>query len=187
MLILIEGFYTYGGLSGRDLEVVARGLEEVTNEDYLRFRTGQVRWFGEKITQLGIGIVRPTGGHAVFIDAGSIFPEVPRDQFPGHVLVVELYREGGIRAVEIGSLMFGAIDRDTGKFIPAPCELVRLAVPRRVYTQSHLGYVVDILKKIKETSRHTTGFKLTYQSEFLRHFTARLAPIIPTPSPATNP
>ncbi len=179
LLILIEGYRTYGGLAGRDLEAVARGLEEVTDEDYLKFRPAQVHWLGEKISELGIRVVRPIGGHAVFIDARSVFPRIPREQFPGHVLVVELYREGGIRAVEIGSLMFGAVDPETGKFIPAPYEFVRLAVPRRVYTESHLSYVVDILRKIQDKKDLTTGYKLIYESKYLRHFTARLAPMAP--------
>ncbi len=177
LLILVEGFYTYGGLSGRDLEAVARGLEEVTDEDYLRYRTGQVHWFGEQISRLGIKIVQPTGGHAVFIDARSVFPHVPREQFPGHVLVAEMYREGGIRAVEIGSLMFGSVDPDTGAFVPAPYELVRLAIPRRVYTESHLAYVAEVLGTIQQKGDLTAGYKLTYQSKYLRHFTARLEPL----------
>ena len=177
LLILIEGFRTYGGMAGRDLEAVARGLEEVTDEDYLRFRTAQVRWLGLRITEHGIKIVQPTGGHAVFVDARSVFPRIPQDQFPGHALVVELYREGGIRAVEIGSLMFGHRDAMTGEFVPAPYELVRLAVPRRVYTESHLAYVADVLGQIKKTRRLETGYKLIHESKYLRHFTARLAPV----------
>ena len=178
LLILIEGFRTYGGMAGRDLEAVARGLEEVTDEDYLAFRTAQVRWLGERITEAGIRIVQPTGGHAVFVDARSVFPRIPPDQFPGHALVVELYREGGIRAVEIGSLMFGCHDTITGTFVPAPHELVRLAIPRRVYTESHLAYVADILHRIRDTRRLETGYKLVHEAKFLRHFTARLAPVV---------
>jgi tryptophanase len=180
LLILIEGYRTYGGMAGRDLEAVSRGLEEVTDEDYLRFRTTQVRWLGEKIEELGIRVVRPIGGHAVFIDACSVFPLIPKEQFPGHVLTIELYREGGIRAVEIGSLMFGAVNPETGKFVPAPYELVRLAVPRRVYTESHLAYVVEALRQIQKKKDLTTGYKLIYESKYLRHFTARLAPVTPT-------
>ncbi len=179
LLILIEGYRTYGGLAGRDLEAVARGLEEVTDEEYLRFRTAQVRWLGEQICESGIQIVQPTGGHAVFIDACSVFPHIPREQFPGHALVVELYREGGIRAVEIGSLMFGSIDPKTGSFRPAPYELVRLAIPRRVYTESHLRYVVNVLGTIRQHPERNTGYELIYQSKYLRHFTARLAPVAP--------
>jgi tryptophanase len=139
----------------------------------------QVHWLGERISELGIRVVRPIGGHAVFIDARSVFPRIPREQFPGHVLVVELYREGGIRAVEIGSLMFGSVEPETGKFVPAPYELVRLAVPRRVYPESHLAYVVDILRKIRNEKDLATGYKLIYESKYLRHFTARLAPMAP--------
>jgi len=179
LLILIEGFRTYGGMAGRDLEAVALGLEEVTNEDYLKYRTTQVRWFGEKIKETGIKIVQPTGGHAVFIDARSVLPHIPPEQFPGHALVVELYIEGGIRAVEIGSLMFGHVDPNTRKFVPAPYELVRLAVPRRVYTESHLGYVADTLGRILEKKESVRGYELVYESQYLRHFTARLAPIEP--------
>jgi len=179
LLILIEGFRTYGGMAGRDLEAVALGLEEVTNEDYLKYRTTQVRWFGEKIKETGIKIVQPTGGHAVFIDARSVLPHIPSEQFPGHALVVELYIEGGIRAVEIGSLMFGHVDPNTQKFVPASHELVRLAVPRRVYTESHLGFVADTLGRILEKKNSVHGYKLVYESQYLRHFTARLAPIEP--------
>ncbi len=179
LLILVEGFRTYGGLAGRDLEVVARGLEEVTDEQYLRARTAQVAWLGEKIKELGIGIVEPTGGHAVFIDARTVFPEIPCRQFPGHTLVIELYRQGGIRAVEIGSLMFGHADAETGEFVPAPYELVRLAIPRRVYTESHLAYVVETLDHIRRHKETACGYELVYESKYLRHFTARLAPVAP--------
>jgi tyrosine phenol-lyase len=166
--ILYEGYITYGGMSGRDLEAAAAGLEEVLNGEYLGHRVGQVAYLGEKLEALGIPTVRPYGGHAVFVDAGKFLPHIPPAQFPGHALAVALYREGGIRAVEIGSLMFG-----TGEAQPAS-ELVRLAIPRRVYTQSHLDYVVDVFGRIKARQARLKGFEIIYEAPYLRHFTARL-------------
>jgi tryptophanase len=166
--ILYEGYITYGGMSGRDLEAAAAGLEEVLNVDYLGHRVGQVAYLGEKLEALGIPTVRPYGGHAVFVDAGKFLPHIPPEQFPGHALAVSLYREGGIRAVEIGSLMFG-----TGEAQPAS-ELVRLAIPRRVYTQSHLDYVVEIFARVRARKAELKGFEIVYEAPYLRHFTARL-------------
>ena len=166
--ILYEGYITYGGMSGRDLEAAAAGLEEVLDFDYLGHRVGQVEYLGKKLEDLGIPTVRPFGGHAVFIDAGKFLPHIPPSQFPGHALAVALYREGGIRAVEIGSLMFG-----TGDAQPT-LELVRMALPRRVYTQSHLDYVADVCSRIKAKRKELKGFEITYEAPFLRHFTARL-------------
>jgi len=175
--ILYEGFVTYGGLSGRDLEAAAAGLEEVLDFAYLSHRVGQINYLGDRLHELGIPTVRPYGGHAVFVDAGAFLPHIPADQFPGHTLVVALYREGGIRAVEIGSLMFGGSD------IKPPMELVRLAIPRRVYTQSHLDYVVDVFARIKAQREKLNGFEITYQAPFLRHFTARLKELNPQSHP----
>lgn len=180
-LILIEGFPTYGGLAGRDLEVLAVGLEEVLDFDYLDFRIEQVAYFGEKIKEAGMPIIEPTGGHAVFIDAGQLLPHIPAGQFPGHALAVEFYLEGGVRSVEIGSLMFGGIDPDTGIEFFAPRELVRMCLPRRVYTNSHLDYIAEVAQKIVSRKDSIRGYKVTKQTEFLRHFTCDLAVCEPEP------
>ncbi|GAB4322405.1 MAG: tryptophanase [Candidatus Zixiibacteriota bacterium] len=174
MMVVIEGFPTYGGLAGRDLEAVARGLEEVLTPEYLSYRTGQVQWLGDRLTEAGAAVVRPIGGHAVFIDAGAMYPHIPASQFPGQTLTIGFYREGGIRTVEIGSMMFGGSDPETGEQSFAPHELVRLAVPRRVYTATHLQQVVDTYRILYSKRERATGFAIDYQSQFLRHFTARL-------------
>jgi tyrosine phenol-lyase len=174
LLIIIEGFLTYGGMSGRDIEAVAAGLEEALNEDYLAYRVGQIEYFGKIIEQAGAQIIRPTGGHAIFIDAGKFLPHIPKEQFPAQSLAVELYREGGIRAVEIGSLMFGGYDPVTGEELKAPRELVRLAVPRRVYTASHLDYVADVIGRIAKRKETLKGLKITRQATYLRHFTIEM-------------
>ena len=177
LLIVIEGFLTYGGMSGRDIEAVATGLREVLNEDYLAYRVGQMEYFGRIIEQAGAPIIKPTGGHAIFIDAGKFLPHIPPGQFPGQSLSVEFYRAGGVRAVEIGSLMFSGEDHETGKKFFAPRELVRLAVPRRVYTASHLDYVADVVAQIAKVKESLNGFKVVREAQFLRHFTAELAEI----------
>jgi tryptophanase len=169
--ILYEGFVTYGGLSGRDLESAAAGLEEVLNFAYLSHRVAQVAYLGAQLHEVGVPTVRPWGGHAVSVDAGKTLPHIPREQFPGHALVVALYREGGIRAVEIGSLMFGHSDK------PPLMELVRLAIPRRVYTQSHLDYVVEVFARVMAKRESIRGFEITHQAPFLRHFTAKMREI----------
>lgn len=174
VMVVVEGFPTYGGLAGRDLEAVARGLEEVTDPDYLEYRVGQVEWLGKQLAEAGAKIVRPVGGHAVFIDAGALYPHIPPDEFPGHVLAVGFYREGGIRTVEIGSLMFGGVDPATHQPVHPPHELVRLAIPRRVYTVSHLNHVVQTFSGLYQKRNEARGFAIEYQSPFLRHFTARL-------------
>ncbi len=174
LLIVIEGFTTYGGMSGRDIEAMAAGLKEVLNEDYLAYRVGQIEYFGKIIEEAGAPIIRPTGGHAIFIDAGKVLPHVPSDQFPGQALTVELYREGGVRGVEIGSLMFGGYDPNTGEKLTAKKELVRLAVPRRVYTASHLEYVAESIKKIVARKDKIAGYKIARQAAYLRHFTVEL-------------
>jgi tryptophanase len=174
LLIVIEGFPTYGGMSGRDIEAVAVGLSEVLKEDYLAYRVGQMEYFGKILEQAGAPIIKPVGGHAIFIDAGRYLPHIPADQFPGQTLVVELYREGGIRAVEIGSIMFGGYDPNTGEKITAPRELVRLAVPRRVYTGSHLEYVARTMERITARKDSLRGYKITRQATLLRHFTIEL-------------
>ncbi len=173
-LILIEGFLTYGGLAGRDLEAVARGLEDVMNEDYLAYRTGQIAAIGEMLEASGIPFVKPTGGHALFLDAKSFLPHIPQEQFPGQSLNCELYREVGVRAVEIGSLMFAEPHPDTGVIVTPPMELVRLAIPRRVYTESHLRYVVEGITRIYERRDTLKGMRITWAPKALRHFRAHL-------------
>lgn len=176
-LIVIEGFPTYGGLAGRDLEAVSRGLREVLDENYLRFRVGQVEHFGSLLTQAGIPIMRPTGGHAVYIDAKQLLPHIPQAHFPAQALSVALYREGGVRGVEIGSVMFGKEHPETGELIPAPMELVRLAIPRRVFTNSHLEYVAGVLSDIREMRHDLRGLRMTFAPKVLRHFSCRFEEI----------
>jgi tyrosine phenol-lyase len=164
LLILTEGFPTYGGLAGRDLEAIAVGLEEVVHEDYLHYRIRSTEYLGEKINQAGVPIVLPVGGHAVYIDAENMLPHIPKEQFPGQALAVELYKAGGIRGVEIGSVMFGKA---------AKMELVRLAIPRRVYTQSHIDYVIEVILEVNARKDKIRGMKITWQPPALRHFTAK--------------
>jgi tryptophanase len=173
LLILTEGFPTYGGLAARDLEAIAIGLEEVLHEDYLQYRIGSVKYLGEKIAQAGVPIVQPPGGHAIYIDARAMLPHIRPLEYPGQALVAELYLEAGIRSVEIGSVMFARKDPKTGKEIPAPMELVRLAIPRRVYTQSHIDYVVEAILQVYQRRERIRGMKIAYEAPFLRHFTAK--------------
>ncbi|MGA7907944.1 MAG: tryptophanase [Candidatus Sulfotelmatobacter sp.] len=168
LLILTEGYPTYGGLAGRDLEAVAVGLQEALHEDYLRYRIVSTAYLGNHIAEQGVPIVQPPGGHAVYLDARAFLPHIPPEQFPGVALAAELYLEGGIRSVEIGSLMFGAA---------AKMDLLRLAIPRRVYTQSHIDYVVEVILEVWKRRAKIRGLKLSYEAPFLRHFTARLQPI----------
>ena len=176
-LILREGFPTYGGLAGRDLEALSTGLYEGLNEDYLDYRLKQTAYFAGKIREIGIPIIEPAGGHAVYLDAGTLLPQIPQKEFPGQALTAALYLEGGIRGVEIGSVMFACKDPDSGEIVYPKLELVRLALPRRVYTQSHLDYVADILKEIWEKRESYRGYRITYAPKFLRHFTARFEPL----------
>ncbi len=177
LLILVEGFPTYGGLAGRDLEAMARGLEEVTDEDYLAFRIGQVRALGDLLDQAGVPIVKPVGGHAVYVDAKRFLPHIPQSQFPGQSLVVELYRRYGIRGVEVGSLMFAEKDPRTGETKYPALELVRLAIPRRVYTTTHMNYVADAVIDLYRHREELRGLRITHEAPVLRHFTARLEPV----------
>ena len=176
-LIIREGFVTYGGLAGRDLDAMAVGLYEGLNESYLAYRLSQTAYLSEKIRQLGIPIIEPPGGHAVYIDAGHMLPHLSHGEFPGQALTVELFLEGGIRGVEIGSVMFAHPDPDTGEMVYPALEMVRLAIPRRVYTQSHLDYVADVLARIYDRAGQICGYKFTYAPELLRHFTARFQPL----------
>ena len=177
MLILIEGFTTYGGLAGRDLAAIAIGLEEVLEERYLAHRVGQVRRFGERLVAAGVPIVLPIGGHAVFLDARRFLPHLPQSAFPAQALTCALYLEGGIRGVEIGGLMFGTPDEATGKWTWPELELVRLAVPRRVYTDAHLDHVVEACAKILACRDTIRGLRIVSRAPVLPHFTARLEPI----------
>lgn len=168
LLILTEGYPTYGGLAGRDLEAIAVGVQEALHEDYLQYRIASTAYLGKHIAGQGVPIVQPPGGHAIYIDARAFLPHIPPEQFPGVALAAELYLEGGIRSVEIGTLMFGPA---------AKMDLVRLAIPRRVYTQSHIDYVVEAILEVWKQRHKIQGLKLTYEAPFLRHFTARLAPV----------
>ena len=176
-LIITEGFRTYGGMSGRDLEAVAIGLQEGLNEDYLKYRIEQTAYLGESLLEQGIPIVQPPGGHAIYLDARSILPNISQEYFPGQALSVSLYIEGGIRTAEIGGLMFAYIDEKTGKTIYPELELVRLAIPRRVYTRSHLDFVVQTVKKVMDNRHTLKGLRITYQPKLLRHFTVELEEI----------
>jgi tyrosine phenol-lyase len=168
LLILTEGYPTYGGLAGRDLEAIAVGLQEVLHEDYLQYRIASTAYLGNHIAAQGVPIVQPPCGHAVYIDARSFLPHIPPAQFPGVALAAELYLEGGIRSVEIGTLMFGSA---------AKMDLVRLAIPRRVYTQSHVDYVVEVILEVWKNRDKIQGLKLSHEAPFQRHFTARLEPV----------
>jgi tryptophanase len=176
LLIVTEGFPTYGGLAGRDLEAIAQGLDEVLDEHYLTYRLRSVEYLGNKLTEAGVPILLPPGGHAIYIDAKRFLPHVPPDQYPGQAIVAALYTVGGIRSVEIGSVMFGKYDAE-GKHIPPPMELVRLAIPRRVYTQSHIDYVIECVVEVFNNRKKLSGYKIVYEAPQLRHFTARFQPL----------
>src|ERR687893_1688953 len=173
LLILTEGFPTYGGMAGRDLDAIAVGLHEALDEDYLLYRITSTTYLGEHIAEAGVPIVQPPGGHAIYLDAAAFFPQIPPLQLPGQALVAELYIEAGIRAVEIGTVMFGRHNSATGEETPAAMELVRLAIPRRVYTQSHIDYVIEAILEIWKRRSTVSGYRFTEQAPMLRHFTAR--------------
>jgi tryptophanase len=177
LLIITEGFPTYGGLAGRDLDAIAIGLQEVMDENYLQYRIRSIAYLTEKLIAARVPVMQPAGGHAVYLDAKAFLPHIPVSQYPGQVLVGALYLEGGIRSVEIGSLMFGKYDAD-GNLIPAMMELVRLAIPRRVYTQSHIDYVAEIIIEVFQNRHQYKGLKIIDEVPFLRHFTAKLASVI---------
>lgn len=171
LLIITEGFVTYGGLAGRDMDAIAVGLREIFDPDYLHYRISSTAYLGEHLHKKGIPLVMPVGGHAVYLDARKLYPHIPVHEYPGQALVCELYLKGGIRCVEIGSVMFGKYDK-RGKLIPASRELVRLAIPRRVYTQSHIDYIIEVFDEIIQTKDSVRGLRITHEPEFLRHFTA---------------
>jgi tryptophanase len=176
LLILTEGFPTYGGLAGYDLEAVATGLEEVLDEDYLTYRVRSVAYLAEQAVAAGVPVVQPPGGHAVYLDATALLPHIPPSQYPAQSLAVALYRIGGVRGVEIGSVMFGKPQPD-GSETPAAMELVRLAIPRRTYTQSHVDYVGEVIAEVAGRKADLRGYRIVQQAPWLRHFTAAFEPL----------
>ena len=176
LLIITEGFTTYGGLSGRDMEAIALGLNEVFDEDYLKYRIKSTAYLGDRLHAMGIPLIWPIGGHAVYIDAKELYSQIPVNEYPGQALVCQLYLLGGIRSCEIGSVMFGKYDANN-VLIPASMELVRLAIPRRVYTQSHIEYVIEVFERIMLERHKAFGIKITEEPKFLRHFTSKFEPI----------
>jgi tryptophanase len=177
LMILREGFLTYGGLAGRDLEALARGLMEGVQESYLAYRIGQTAYLGERLMEGGVPIVEPPGGHAVYVDTRRFLPDIPQSQFPGVALTSRLYLDYGIRAVELGSLAFAHEDPETGEVKYPALDLVRLTLPRRVYTQTHIDYVADAVTELYRNRDRIKGLRITYQAPFMRHFTARLEPV----------
>ncbi|MDD5370209.1 MAG: tryptophanase [Anaerolineaceae bacterium] len=176
-LILREGFITYGGLAGRDLDAMAVGLLEGLDESYLAYRLGQTAYLADKILRAGVPIIEPAGGHAIYLDAGHFLPHIPQSEFPGQALAAELYLQGGIRSIEIGSVMFAHPDPDSGQMLHPKLEMVRLAIPRRVYTQSHMDYVAEVLSCLAEQRESIRGYRITYAPVLLRHFTACFEPL----------
>ncbi|MGO9560342.1 MAG: tryptophanase [Acidimicrobiales bacterium] len=175
LLILTEGFPTYGGLAGRDLEAIAQGLEEVVNHDYLRYRIGSTSYLGDAVMRVGMPILQPPGGHAVYLDAGALLPQIAPLEYPGQALAVALYESGGIRSCEVGTVMFGR--HADGSEHPAEMELVRLAIPRRTYTQSHIDYVVEVCAEVVARAPEIRGYRIVDEPAMLRHFTARFEPL----------
>jgi len=177
LLIITEGFTTYGGLAGRDLEAISIGLREVMDEHYLQYRIRSIEYLTEKLVAARVPVMQPAGGHAVYLDAKAFLPHIPEHQYPGQALTGALYLEGGIRSVEIGSLMFGKYAPD-GILIPAMMELVRLAIPRRVYTQSHIDYVAEVIIEVFKNRQNIKGLTISYEAKTLRHFTAKLKEVL---------
>lgn len=176
-LILREGFVTYGGLSGRDLDALAVGLWEGLDESYLAYRLGQTAYLAEGLKRVGVPTIEPAGGHAIYVDAGRLLPHIPHGEYPGQALTAALYLEGGIRGVEIGSVMFAYPDPVSGEMVYPRLELVRLAIPRRVYTQAHLDYVIETLGNLASKASHLTGFRIVYAPKLMRHFTCTFEPL----------
>jgi len=176
LLVITEGFPTYGGLAGRDLEAIAIGLNEVMDENYLHYRIKSIEYLANKLIAAGVPIMQPAGGHAVYLNAKEFLSHIPITEYPGQALATALYIEGGIRSVEIGSLMFGKYNK-ANELIPAQMELVRLAIPRRVYTQSHIDYVAEIIIELYQKRHLVIGLEITEEASMLRHFTAKLKPI----------
>jgi tryptophanase len=177
ILVVTEGFPTYGGLAGHDLEAMAQGLEEVLDEHYLKYRIRSTGYVGDRLARHGVPVFQPPGGHAIYLDAKAFLPHIPPEEYPGQALACALYLEGGIRSCEIGSVMFGKTDPASGGFQPARLELVRLAIPRRVYTQSHMDYVIECLGAVYERRKELRGMRITFEPPVLRHFTARFEPL----------
>jgi len=177
LLILTEGYPTYGGMAGRDLAAMAQGLREVLDEDYLAYRLASAQYLASALGDLGVPVVRPSGLHAVYVDARALLPKIPPEALPGQAVCCDLYKLGGIRAVEIGTLMFGGSDPETGRPVPAPLDLVRLCLPRRVYTQSHVDYVVEVFAELVQHREELRGYEILEEPPFLRAFTARLRPL----------
>jgi tryptophanase len=175
LLVLTEGFPTYGGLAGRDLEAIAQGLEEAVDHDYLRYRVRSTAYLGEGIERSGIAVMRPFGGHAVYLDARRFLPDIPPLEYPGQALAVALYETGGIRGCEIGTVMFGR--HPDGSEEPAAMDLVRLAIPRRTYTQSHVDYAIEVAEAVAARAGKLRGYRILEEAAELRHFTARFAPL----------
>jgi len=175
VLILTEGFPTYGGLAGRDLEAIAQGLDEILDPDYMRYRIRSVEFLGERLIQAGVPIFEPPGGHAIYLDAKRFLPHIPAERFPGQALMAALYLEGGVRSCEIGSVMFGRYDA-TGRFVGAANELVRLAIPRRVYTQSHIEYLIEVIVEVFLHREEVRGLRFAYEAPVLRHFMSTFTP-----------
>ena len=177
LLILTEGFPTYGGLAGRDLDALAQGLKEITDKNYLEYRARSISYLAEKALSYDIPVVQPAGGHALYIDAKTFLPNIPPHEYPGHSVACEIYLIGGVRAVELGTLAFGVANENGEPDTPATHELVRLAAPRRTYTQSHFDYVAEVLEKLAEKKDKLKGYKILEQPKLLRHFTAKLEPL----------
>jgi len=178
LLILTEGFPTYGGLAGRDIEAMEVGLREVMNEDYLKYRLTETQYLGEHLAEMGYHTIQPPGGHAIYIDAKATLEHISPLNYPGQALAVELYKTGGIRSCEIGSVMFGKVEPKTKREEPAAMELLRLALPRRTHTQSHIDYVLEVAKEVLDRKKEIKGLKITKQTTFLRHFTASFEPLL---------
>jgi tryptophanase len=177
LLIVTEGFPTYGGLAGRDLEAIAQGLNEIVDEHYLQYRIRSVEYLGERLAREGVPILQPPGGHAIYLNAKKFLPHIPVEQYPGQALAIELFRWCGIRSTEIGSVMFGKYDHNK-KLIPARMELVRLAIPRRVYTQSHIDYVIEAVLEVFKAREHLRGVRIVEEPPVLRHFTAKFEKVV---------